>query len=159
MSSEGNASTAALTDSSGPPGVALAGNDYGPRLLGVPDARRGKHRDAGQPSSDSSRETGAKAACGRRVTLLPREARPYLIALGALWVAPLLLVAVLHLTLPNHNSDGQCEGIGFGCRPSPADGFLLLGAFAEPFLFWVGVVTCALIAVRQRFRSQKHTKR
>jgi hypothetical protein len=32
-------------------------------------------------------------------------------------------------TLPTHNPDGRCEGIGWGCTPSPYDTALLLGAF------------------------------
>ena len=76
--------------------------------------------------------------------------RPYAVALGLLWGLPLLLVVVLHLTLPTHVAGGGCEGIGFGCSLAPADAVVLLGMLAAPVLLLVGLVglvACVVIAV------------
>ncbi|RBY96632.1 hypothetical protein DQ237_08415 [Blastococcus sp. TF02-8] len=80
----------------------------------------------------------------------PSERRPgtraYGYLLGALWLLPLVLVVVGALVLPDENADGQCEGIGFGCSLTPADGVGLLGAVAAPFLGLAGAVGAALLA-------------
>src|SRR6478736_1159750 len=60
----------------------------------------------------------------------PRRVRPYIVALGLLWIVPAVLVLVLHLTLPDYNASGQCTGLGFGCTPTPADTVLFLGYLA-----------------------------
>ncbi|WP_323101772.1 hypothetical protein [Intrasporangium sp. YIM S08009] len=82
----------------------------------------------------------------------------YLLALAILWVAPAVLVTVLHHTLPTENPNGQCSGIGFGCTLTPADGVLFLGMLAAPVLFLLGLAAIALIARsrrrRQRLRSE-----
>ncbi|MHA3836814.1 hypothetical protein ACXR8F_13900 [Terrabacter sp. AAH1] len=72
--------------------------------------------------------------------------RPYAVALGLLWGLPLLLVVVLHLTLPTHVAGGGCEGIGFGCSLAPADAVVLLGMLAAPVLLLIGLVVCVVIA-------------
>jgi len=79
--------------------------------------------------------------------------RPYVVALALLWGVPFVLVVVLHLTLPRHNSGDQCAGIGFGCVPTPADSVLLVGLLAAPVLYVAGVVSCVVIAVRRRRRD------
>jgi len=84
-----------------------------------------------------------------------RDLRPYLIAVGICWVAPLALMLVLHLVLPDHNSDGRCEGIGFGCTPAPSDGVVLVWALTLPFTFTAGLISCAIIA-GVRCRRRKH---
>ncbi len=85
----------------------------------------------------------------------PRSVRPYLLALGALWVVPVVLVLVLHLTLPDHNASGQCAGLGFGCTPTPADTVLFLGYLAALPLFLLGMVACVVIAVVQARRDRR----
>ncbi len=46
------------------------------------------------------------------------------------WYVVLTLVYVLiTLLLPSHNPSGQCEGIGFGCTPTPRDSAVLVGGF------------------------------
>ena len=76
--------------------------------------------------------------------------RAYIWSLGLLWVLPAFIVAVGYVLLPKDNASGQCEGIGFGCVPAPADTLLLMGVLASPFLFGAGVVAFAVIAVRRR---------
>lgn len=71
--------------------------------------------------------------------------RAYALVLGLFWVLPAVLVATLHWVLPDHNPSGQCEGIGWGCTPTPADSVLLLGFLAAPFLLVAGPLACALI--------------
>lgn len=84
-----------------------------------------------------------------------RSLRPYLVVLGVLWLLPAATVAVLHLSLPDHNAGGQCEGLGWGCTLPPADGVLLLGMMAAPFLLVAGAVGCVVVAlVRARRRGE-----
>ena len=84
----------------------------------------------------------------------PRTARPYLWTLGICWLLPAGAVAAGRALLPEHNASGQCEGLGFGCTLSPADGVVLLGLVAAPFLIVAGLVACVLIAVVQHRRSR-----
>ncbi|HET9138868.1 hypothetical protein [Actinophytocola sp.] len=44
------------------------------------------------------------------------------------------------LTLPAHNSDGVCEGLGWGCTPPPRDGAFLLGVFVGVPLVMISTV-------------------
>ncbi|MCE1178748.1 MAG: hypothetical protein LWW86_06910 [Micrococcales bacterium] len=56
------------------------------------------------------------------------RARASLVHLG--WL--LLLVALWALAwaiAPDHNANGQCEGIGWGCTLTPRDGLLFAGLF------------------------------
>jgi hypothetical protein len=78
---------------------------------------------------------------------------PYAAALGILWGLPLFVTIFLSLTLPKHNASG-CEGLGFGCSPSPADSVLLITLLASPFLFAAGLLACGAIAVVQWRRSR-----
>ena len=80
-------------------------------------------------------------------------ARAYLWALGLLWLLPAVIVGFGYLVSPKDLPDGQCEGIGFGCSLSPADGVLLMGVLASPILFSAGLVAIFVITVvrnRQR---------
>jgi hypothetical protein len=81
--------------------------------------------------------------------------RPYVVTLGLLWVLPAVLVAVLHVTLPDYNASGQCSGLGFGCTLTPADFVLFLGYVAAPVLFVLGVVVCLVIAFVQGRRQRR----
>jgi len=71
--------------------------------------------------------------------------RAYLVALGLIWVLPAALLLLLYLTLPDYNASGQCEGIGWGCTLTPADGIAFLALLAAPFLFVLGLLVCAVI--------------
>ena len=87
-----------------------------------------------------------------------RAARPYLVVLGLLWVLPAVVAELLHVTLPDHNAGGQCEGIGFGCSPTPADTGPLLLVLASPFLLVAGLVGCGVVAlVKARRRRTSAT--
>jgi hypothetical protein len=85
----------------------------------------------------------------------PRSVRPYIIALGLLWIVPAVFVLVLHLTLPDYNASGQCTGLGFGCTPAPADAVLVLGYLAALPLFLLGMVACLVIAVVRTRRDRR----
>ncbi len=80
--------------------------------------------------------------------------KPFLWVIGLLWVTPAVIVVAAHLLLPDHNASGQCEGIGFGCTPTPADTVVLLGLLASPFLLVAGAVALAAIALRQSRRGR-----
>lgn len=85
----------------------------------------------------------------------PRSVRPYLIALGLLWVVPAVLVLVLHVVLPDHNASGQCSGIGFGCTLTPADAVLFFGYLGALPLFLLGLLACLVIAIVQSRRPRR----
>lgn len=85
----------------------------------------------------------------------PRSVRPYVVALGLLWIVPGVLVLVLHLTLPDHNASGQCTGLGFGCTPAPADAVVFFGYLAAMPLFLLGMVACLVIAVVRARRDRR----
>jgi formate hydrogenlyase subunit 3/multisubunit Na+/H+ antiporter MnhD subunit len=83
-------------------------------------------------------------------------ARPYVWALGLLWLLPAVAVAVGYIVLPDEPPGGQCEGIGFGCVPAPNDTVLILGMLAAPFLLLSGIVAIAIISwVRYRRREER----
>lgn len=84
-----------------------------------------------------------------------RSARPYVVTLVVLWVVPLVVVVVGHLVLPTTNASGQCEGIGWGCVPAPADGIVLFGMLAAPFLVAAGALACAVIAGLRAYRDRR----
>lgn len=85
------------------------------------------------------------------------SARPYLWALGLLWVLPAVVVLVGYLVLPGDVPPGECEGIGFGCTTAPDDTLLLLAALAAPGLLGAGLIAVGVIAVAQRRRAQRET--
>ena len=76
--------------------------------------------------------------------------RPYAWALGLLWLLPAAGFTTWILTAPDHNSDGQCEGIGFGCTLTPRDGAAFLATMSAPLLVFLGLVVCAVIAEKRR---------
>jgi len=96
---------------------------------------------------------------GEGVGVEPRSVRPYIVALGLLWIVPAVLVLVLHLTLPDYNASGQCTGLGFGCTPTPADTVLFLGYLAALPLFLLGMVACLVIAVVRARRDRRDAGR
>jgi len=97
-------------------------------------------------------------ASGTPSTATPRRGRlrPVMTALGTVvgWHAAIAAAYLLWaLTLPGHNPDGQCEGIGWGCTPPPRDLALLLGAFVGVPLSLVSTTLAAAIGawmVRRR---------
>jgi hypothetical protein len=98
---------------------------------------------------------GGWSTFGKDVSTSGKDARPYLIAIGICWVAPLALMLVLHVVLPHHNTDGQCNGLGFGCVPAPSDGVVILWALTLPFSFTAGLISCAIIAGVRRGRRRR----
>ena len=80
-----------------------------------------------------------------------RSRMPYAWALGLLWALPTVFFSARLLTAPDHNSSGQCEGIGFGCVLTPYDGTVFLAVVSAPVLFLAGVLACLTIwHVRRR---------
>jgi hypothetical protein len=70
--------------------------------------------------------------------------------------AVILAVVVMIATLPDYNSDGTCEGIGFGCHLTPRDGALFLALYGIPVLLCLGLPASGAtlaIAVAARIRS------
>lgn len=87
-------------------------------------------------------------------------ARPYVWALGLLWLLPAAVVTVGYAVLPDEPPAGQCEGIGFGCVPAPNDTVLLLGMLAAPFLLLAGILAIGIISfVRHRRRATSQRRR
>ena len=82
----------------------------------------------------------------------PLRKHPYAVPVGVLWVLPVVLMLVLHATLPDYNANGQCSGIGFGCALAPRDAVVFLWLLASPFLFLTGALVCGVIAWRRRER-------
>lgn len=84
-----------------------------------------------------------------------RTLRPYLWALGLLWVLPAVLVAIGYAVL---DKDVSCDPSTFGCM-SQADGLLffafLIGA---PILGGAGVLTVVAIAVVQSVRRIRQAR-
>ena len=85
---------------------------------------------------------------------ITRRLRPYLWALGILWLLPAVAVLLGYLVLPKHNPSGQCEGIGFGCTLTPADTVVLLGMLAAPVLLVAGLVAVIVISLVQSRRER-----
>jgi hypothetical protein len=64
------------------------------------------------------------------------------------YAAAVLAIWVWIGTLPNYNSDGTCEGIGFGCNPSPhATATIVAVIVGLPLLFVSVPVSCVGLAV------------
>ncbi len=85
--------------------------------------------------------------------------KPYAWVVVIAWVMPALGIGLAHLLLPDHNASGQCEGIGFGCQPTPADSVLVLGVLASPVLLISGVVAMVVIAIWRVRRSAAQRNR
>lgn len=79
--------------------------------------------------------------------------RPYLLLLAFVWALPAMAAGVVWLVADKETA-GNCEGIGFGCTPAPADVGWLMLALAAPVLFPLGLVGLVAIAlVRHRRRT------
>jgi hypothetical protein len=79
-------------------------------------------------------------------------------ALAVLWGLPLVAVLGGYLLSPQNHPGGRCEGLGFGCVPSPADTWILLGMLAAPWLFVAGLVVVAVIATVQASQGRNARK-
>lgn len=53
---------------------------------------------------------------------------------------------------PDVNSGGQCEGIGFGCTPTPQDSLALAAVFAAPALIGTVLLGTVVALVVDRAR-------
>ncbi len=100
-----------------------------------------------EPVPSSSGRTGA------------RSARLYWMVLGLLWGLPAVIGLVAWLALPDENASGQCEGIGFGCTPTPKDSVLLLAIVVVPVMGLLGAVAVGLIAVRRWWHDRRTAAR
>jgi len=71
-------------------------------------------------------------------------------------VLPALAVGIGWLVLPHNVESGQCEGIGFGCVPNPADGLLIVAMIIGiPVCLAAAVVSCIVIAIVQAARRHR----
>lgn len=84
-----------------------------------------------------------------------RSRRAAITVIGSIfWGLPIAAYAVAPLVLPNHNANGQCEGLGWGCRPTPADGLRLLVIIGAP-VWLVGGAVALLLTVWIHSRSAR----
>jgi hypothetical protein len=98
------------------------------------------------PSDDEARSDAVPAGTRRGV--------------GPAWVLALLgplavwaaAVAVASSLAPTTVAEGQCEGIGFGCTLSPADGILFIGVYIGLFAVPIATVVLVVIAACSRQR-------
>lgn len=59
-------------------------------------------------------------------------------------------VCALWTLAPDHNPNGQCEGIGFGCTPTPRDSVLLVAAVVGvPLGLGTAIFALVLVGVAQ----------
>ena len=104
----------------------------------------------GVVSADRSMSRGRETSHGAR------PHRPYLGVAVLFWAVPAVLLLFGYLTAPGHNLSG-CEGIGFGCTPTPKDSFALAALFVYPSLVVAGLLVTGVIALvgawRQRSRK------
>lgn len=83
-----------------------------------------------------------------------RRIRPYAWTLGLLWGLPAAAGLVLWLSLPHQPAPGSCDNHAVFCSMSPAEGVVLYGVIAAPFLFLAGLIAViAIIFIQLRRRS------
>jgi hypothetical protein len=70
------------------------------------------------------------------------------------WILPGAVLLVCYLFLPDHNANGQCSGIGFGCTLTPKDTAAFLALFAYPVVFAVGAVFMFIVAAVRAYRRR-----
>ena len=99
--------------------------------------------DQGTPMSSSRRPSPAGF----------RRWWPYAAVAGVFWVVPGAALLVAYLILPDHNASGQCQGIGFGCVPTPKVGTQLVAMFVYPFVVVAGLLIMEVIALTRRQRG------
>lgn len=84
---------------------------------------------------------------------------PYAWALVVTLVLPALAVGIGWLVLPHHVESGQCEGIGFGCVPNPADGLLIVAMIIGiPVCLAAAAISCIVIAIAQAARRHRERR-
>ncbi len=79
-----------------------------------------------------------------------------LATLFAWYAAAVLGLVLLVASLPEHNSDGTCEGIGFGCTPGPRGGALLAVMIVGVPMFVCSLVISSVVlaaALAAKIRS------
>ncbi len=82
--------------------------------------------------------------------------QPYLIALAFTLALPIVIAVIVWAVLPHSVSSGRCEGIGFGCVPSPATTFVLWALVVGlPAMLMVSAATCGAIAWRRSRRGRR----
>ena len=86
---------------------------------------------------DASQRAGRRPVNGSRAGRILSWGAVVLIA------GPALLAVLGAWLLPEHNSGGQCEGIGWGCSPAPADALPLVVVLTLPY--WLGAGLLALV--------------
>jgi hypothetical protein len=64
-----------------------------------------------------------------------------LATLAGWYAAAILTIAVLVSTLPDHKTDGTCDGIGFGCSLTPRDEALFV-----VFFYGIPVLVASMLA-------------
>ena len=87
-----------------------------------------------------------------------RSRLSYVWALALLWALPAVAFSAWILTAPEHNPDGQCEGIGFGCTLTPHDGAVFMAMISTPVLLLAGGLACLTIWVLRR-RGERRSHR
>ena len=77
-------------------------------------------------------------------------------ALAVFWLLPLGIRAGGYAVLSKELRPGQCEGIGFGCTLSSADGFrLVMDVIVIPAAFVVGLLACVAIGITQLWLQRR----
>ncbi|WP_350270242.1 hypothetical protein AAFP32_00990 [Brevibacterium sp. CBA3109] len=63
----------------------------------------------------------------------------------SVWVLAALAAVIMWATAPAHNVNGSCEGLGFGCTPSPRDTIAMFVMFfgIPATVGWLGF--CAIV--------------
>lgn len=74
----------------------------------------------------------------------------------AWYVGLILAYVVITLLLPDHNPGGQCEGIGWGCTPTPRVGALLVGLFVGVPVVVIGYLVSLGVYALVRSAARRH---
>lgn len=76
--------------------------------------------------------------------------------MGLWYLTVIVAFAVWVAFQPDENPPGVCEGIGFGCSPTPRDGYILVAAILGPAMIGIGLLASLLtfvIALCAKVRS------
>lgn len=74
----------------------------------------------------------------------------------AWYVGLTLAYVVTTLLLPNRNPNGQCQGIGWGCTPTPRDSALLVGLFVGVPVVVIGYPVSLGVYALSRSAARTH---
>jgi hypothetical protein len=73
------------------------------------------------------------------------------------WYGGLILVyALITPLLPNHNPNGQCDGIGWGCTLTPRESAVLVGLYIGIPAIVVGVLISLGVYALSRRPMRRH---